>query len=141
MLEPYIHPEGHEATPLLPINLEMFDAIAAAHERNVDLHLHAIGDGAVRSALDAIERARKHTTQRVIPERQFAILKSSARSMLSVLLSWVPAQTTPTSVLLRHAGTAVSGGRALQSNVPAGIHSAAWWQSHAGQRLPGELDR
>ena len=36
----------------------MFDAVAAAHGANVDLHLHAIGDGAVRSALDAIERAK-----------------------------------------------------------------------------------
>ena len=57
MLEPYTQPEGHEATPLLP-NPGMFDAVAAAHERNVDLHLHAIGDGAVRAALDAIERAK-----------------------------------------------------------------------------------
>ena len=57
MLEPYILPEGHEAKPLLP-NPVMFDAVAAAHAANVDLHLHAIGDGAVRSALDAIERAK-----------------------------------------------------------------------------------
>ena len=57
MLDPYILPEGHEATPLLP-NPLMFDAVAAAHEANVDLHLHAIGDGAVRSALDAIEHAK-----------------------------------------------------------------------------------
>ena len=57
MLEPYIQPEGHEAKPLLP-NPVMFDAVAAAHAANVDLHLHAIGDGAVRSALDAIERAK-----------------------------------------------------------------------------------
>ena len=58
MLEPYSQPEGHEAKPLLP-NPVMFDAVAAAHEADVDLHLHAIGDGAVRSALDAIERARR----------------------------------------------------------------------------------
>ena len=57
MLEPYVLPEGHEAQPLLP-NPAMFDAVAAAHQANVDLHLHAIGDGAVRSALDAIERAK-----------------------------------------------------------------------------------
>ena len=57
-LEPYLKPEGHTATPLLP-NPEMFDAVAAAHERNVDLHLHAIGDGAVRAALDAIEAAQR----------------------------------------------------------------------------------
>lgn len=57
MLDPYMLPEGHEAKPLLP-NPVMFDAVADAHEVDVDLHLHAIGDGAVRSALDAIERAK-----------------------------------------------------------------------------------
>jgi len=58
MLEPYTLPEGHQATPLLP-NPGMFDAVSAAHEANVDLHLHAIGDGAVRAALDAIEQAKR----------------------------------------------------------------------------------
>ena len=57
MLEPYSAPEGHEPTPLLP-NPAMFDAVEAAHKANVDLHLHAIGDGAVRAALDAVERAK-----------------------------------------------------------------------------------
>ena len=58
MLDPYLLPEGHEAKPLLP-NPVMFDAVAAAHAVDVDLHLHAIGDGAVRSALDAIEHAKR----------------------------------------------------------------------------------
>jgi len=58
MLDPYILPEGHVARPLLP-NPLMFDAVAAAHEADVDLHLHAIGDGAVRSALDAVEHAKR----------------------------------------------------------------------------------
>jgi len=53
-LEPYIAPEGHEANPLLPSD-EVFDAVYEAYSLGFDLHLHAIGDGAVRTALDAIE--------------------------------------------------------------------------------------
>ena len=53
-LDPYTAPEGHEATPLLPTE-RVFDAIYEAYSLGFDLHLHAIGDGAVRTALDAIE--------------------------------------------------------------------------------------
>ena len=53
-LEPYVAPEGHEATPLLP-NQQVFNAVYEAYSLGFDLHLHAIGDGAVRTALDAIE--------------------------------------------------------------------------------------
>lgn len=58
MLEPYIAPEGHEATPLLP-NEQVFNAVYEAYSLGFDLHLHAIGDGAVRTALDAIEAGQK----------------------------------------------------------------------------------
>lgn len=58
MLEPYIAPEGHEATPLLP-NQQVFNAVYEAYSLGFDLHLHAIGDGAVRTALDAIEAGQK----------------------------------------------------------------------------------
>ena len=57
-LEPYIAPEGHEATPLLP-NQQVFNAVYEAYSLGFDLHLHAIGDGAVRTALDAIEAGQK----------------------------------------------------------------------------------
>ena len=57
-LEPYIAPEGHEATPLLP-NEQVFNAVYEAYSLGFDLHLHAIGDGAVRTALDAIEAGQK----------------------------------------------------------------------------------
>lgn len=56
-LEPYSIPEGHRATPLLPPS-QMTGTVIKAADRNIDLHLHAIGDGAVRTALDAIEAAR-----------------------------------------------------------------------------------
>ena len=57
-LEPYIAPEGHEATPLLP-NQQVFNAVYEAYSLGFDLHLHAIGDGAVGTALDAIEAGKK----------------------------------------------------------------------------------
>ncbi len=57
-LSPYIQPEGHRATPLLPAPA-VIETVVAVAGRNVDLHLHAIGDGAVRNALDAIEAARE----------------------------------------------------------------------------------
>ena len=57
-LEPYVAPEGHEAAPLLP-NQQVFNAVYEAYSLGFDLHLHAIGDGAVRTALDAIEAGQK----------------------------------------------------------------------------------
>ena len=71
-------PAGHEATPLLP-NPAMFDAVAAAHEANVDLHLHAIGDG--RSTVGAGMRSSvpKHFTPRAIRARRFVTSKLSMR--------------------------------------------------------------
>ena len=57
-LEPYIAPEGHEATPLLP-NQHVFSAVYEAYSLGFDLHLHAIGDGAVRTALDAIDAGQR----------------------------------------------------------------------------------
>ena len=53
-LAPYLAPEGHEASPLLP-DTQVFNAVFEAYSLGFDLHLHAIGDGAVRTALDAIE--------------------------------------------------------------------------------------
>ena len=108
MLEPYIHPEGHEATPLLP-NPEMFDAIAAAHERNIDLHLHAIGDGAVRSALDAIERAQTHYPESDTRTTICHIEIVSAVDVERFAQLGAVAQTTPTwfyydTVALRYLG-------------------------------------
>jgi predicted amidohydrolase YtcJ len=59
-LEPYIQPPGHRATPLVPLE-ETKEVVAGAVSASTDVHLHAIGDGAVRMALDVIEYARgKH---------------------------------------------------------------------------------
>lgn len=57
-LKPYVLPEGHEATPLLP-EPQVIATVTAAAGIDRHLHLHAIGDGAVNTALNAIEAARK----------------------------------------------------------------------------------
>ncbi len=57
MLEPYRKPEGHLAQPLVPA-ADAKAAIARAAGDNIDVHLHALGDGAVRLGLDAVEAAR-----------------------------------------------------------------------------------
>ena len=95
MLEPYIMPEGHEPKPLLP-NPAMFDAVAAAHEANIDLHLHAIGDGAVRAALDAIERAQEIYPQSDTRSTICHIEIVSAADVPRFAELGAVAQTTPT---------------------------------------------
>src|SRR5690606_5169485 len=58
MLEPYVKPEGRLAQPLVPA-AEAVAAVAHAAGENIDVHLHALGDGAVRLGLDAVEAARR----------------------------------------------------------------------------------
>ena len=95
MLEPYSAPEGHEPAPLLP-NPAMFDAVAAAHQTNIDLHLHAIGDGAVRAALDAIERAQTMYPESASRSTICHIGIVSAQDVARFAALGVVAQTTPT---------------------------------------------
>lgn len=57
MLEPYLKPAGHLAEPLVPA-ADATAAVAQAAADNIDVHLHALGDGAVRLGLDAVEAAR-----------------------------------------------------------------------------------
>ena len=95
MLEPYSAPEGHEPAPLLP-NPVMFDAVAAAHQANIDLCLHAIGDGAVRAALDAIERAQTMYPESASRSTICHIEIVSAQDVARFAALGVVAQTTPT---------------------------------------------
>ena len=95
MLAPYTLPEGHEPAPLLP-NPAMFDAVMAAHEANVDLHLHAIGDGAVRAALDAVERAKAAHPESDTRSTICHIEIVSAPDVARFAALNVVAQTTPT---------------------------------------------
>ena len=65
-LEPYVMPEGHRAMPLLP-PLEVIATVTEAASVDRSVHLHAIGDAAVNSALKAVEKARSlhpHTRSR-----------------------------------------------------------------------------
>jgi len=56
LLEPYVDRPGDRGTPLL--EPEAFDALAVALDRaGFQVHVHAIGDRAVRMALDAFEAA------------------------------------------------------------------------------------
>lgn len=57
-LDPYIQPPGHRAAPLVPLT-ETKAVVAEASRKEIDVHLHAIGDGAVRMALDLVEYARQ----------------------------------------------------------------------------------
>ena len=57
-IDPYLRPEGHVATPLMPSH-DVSAVVVEAMGLGVDLHLHAIGDGAVRNALNAIEAGRR----------------------------------------------------------------------------------
>jgi len=57
-LEPYIKPAGHRATPLVP-PAPTREAILQAAAEDMDLHLHALGDGAVRFALDTVAEVRE----------------------------------------------------------------------------------
>lgn len=57
-IDPYLRPEGHIAQPLLPTQ-EVSAVVVEAMGLGIDLHLHAIGDGAVRNALNAIQAGRE----------------------------------------------------------------------------------
>ena len=62
LLDPYLDERGHvtenRGMALVPPDV-LQDAVVALDRAGLQVHLHAIGDGAVRSALDAIEAARR----------------------------------------------------------------------------------
>jgi predicted amidohydrolase YtcJ len=63
LLEPYAHMPHTCGEPLWePENLK--DLFAAAEHEKLQIHIHAIGDAAVRMALDALEYARAKTGSR-----------------------------------------------------------------------------
>ncbi len=58
LFEPYKHKPGYRGEPLwLPEQLN--DITAALDEKNIQIHIHVIGDAAARIALDALEYAQK----------------------------------------------------------------------------------
>ena len=61
LLEPYLGPDGRPGTdPGTPAyeTDELQEAVIELEQRGFDCHFHAIGEGAVRQALDAVEAAR-----------------------------------------------------------------------------------
>jgi len=58
LLEPYEHMPGFRGEPLWSSN-ELNEVVTIADKEGLQIHVHAIGDAAVRMALDAFERARQ----------------------------------------------------------------------------------
>ena len=57
VLEPFLGEEKYRGKTLVDAN-RLSDFILELHEEAIDLHLHTVGDNAVRTALDAVEAAR-----------------------------------------------------------------------------------
>jgi predicted amidohydrolase YtcJ len=60
LLTPYLDRPGSTGEPMIPAD-RMAELITSAFEQDVPVHVHAIGDGAIRLTLDAIELARNTT--------------------------------------------------------------------------------
>jgi predicted amidohydrolase YtcJ len=56
MLEPYLIPDGSRGIPMIDPEL-LKRAVSALDAEGFQVHFHAIGDGAVRQTLDAVEEA------------------------------------------------------------------------------------
>jgi predicted amidohydrolase YtcJ len=57
LLEPWLGEEENTTQPLIPAQASA-DVVLQAARQNMDMHLHALGDGAVRLGLDMVERVR-----------------------------------------------------------------------------------
>jgi predicted amidohydrolase YtcJ len=58
LLEPWLGETENTTQPLIPADATAQVVLQAARE-NIDVHLHALGDGAVRLALDMVEQVRR----------------------------------------------------------------------------------
>jgi len=58
MLEPYLVESGTQGTPMIDPG-EMIEVVSDLAAAGFQVHFHALGDGAVRYALDAVEEANK----------------------------------------------------------------------------------
>ncbi|WP_235898664.1 amidohydrolase [Parahaliea maris] len=57
LLEPYLEPAGHRGDSLVSLD-KAESVILAAARKGIDLHLHTLGDAAVRMGLDIAEQVR-----------------------------------------------------------------------------------
>jgi predicted amidohydrolase YtcJ len=75
LLEPYLHRDGAFSGELLLEPDQLADAVSRFDSLGLDVHLHAIGDRAVRAALDAVEDARARNAGRTHGRHQIAHLQ------------------------------------------------------------------
>ena len=66
LLTPYLDRPESTGEPMIPAD-RMAELITSAFAKDVPVHIHAIGDGAIRMTLDAIERARNATGKHEVP--------------------------------------------------------------------------
>ena len=66
LLTPYLDRPESTGEPMIPAD-RMAALITSAFAKDVPVHIHAIGDGAIRMTLDAIERARDTTGKHEVP--------------------------------------------------------------------------
>ncbi len=59
VIEPFIDTSDENRGGLIMDTLELTDFIMKLDKEDIDLHMHVVGDRAARSALDAVEAARK----------------------------------------------------------------------------------
>ena len=71
MLEPYTDDPGYVANTMLTVD-ELRDFLIELNQEKLDLHVHTIGDLAVRTVIDAVEAAKD-----VVKESQSRICSSS----------------------------------------------------------------
>jgi len=62
VLEPFLGEEGYYGKTVVDA-ARMRDFILELHEEGIDLHLHTVGDAAIRTALDAVEAAHAELGQ------------------------------------------------------------------------------
>ncbi len=74
LLEPYADDSGHYGNTMLTV-ADLSDFLVELHEEKIDLHVHAIGDLAVRSVLDAVESARSAVAGEFYPRVSIAHLQ------------------------------------------------------------------
>ena len=73
LLDSYANDPGHRGGTMLSVH-ELRDFLLELHAEKFDLHIHAIGDRAVRDALDAVEAARKSVDGEFYPRITLAHL-------------------------------------------------------------------
>jgi predicted amidohydrolase YtcJ len=66
LLTPYVDRPDTAGSPMIAPD-RMTALITSAFERDVPIHVHAIGDGAIRMTLDAVEEARDATGEHEVP--------------------------------------------------------------------------